>query len=474
MKLIITENQYRILKNYLIESEEEEYYKISPQDFIKEIKKTNYDVSIFDTRKYKGLPIYVTGNLNLSGLPIDSLDNVVYIDGYLDISETEIRNLDGTEVRGYTSDSGSVMDKIRIKKEEDEKMSQANQRRKKNEWDLDNPDIDEVGLAANALFKNLVDEGVLSPIDDEKKEELERKKERIIELGYNIENNDSLIFPMDPNVLYKAKQEFEKLTDELYEMESKLGDVYNLIPLWKPFGLLHAFEVNGNRDKVYWSGKDNDFKEAAIQSVEELFDDVGAEAYSSWVVENNLDNDKIKEYLEAYYSENEIRDNPESYFNEDDFELTDKQEERKKQLEEYLEKLGEHLINLEERYKNLDLFSGSARNQIVIDKLKKEITQNEERFSEAQDELDSIEPYAEPTKKMISEKREELIDEASDDFIEWLKNVGLGSDLTNFVNVRGLAEDVVRSDGYGVLNSYDGTYDNVQINKKWYVTMRVE
>ena len=36
MKLIITEKQYNDLRRHLNESEEE-YYKISPQDFIKEI-----------------------------------------------------------------------------------------------------------------------------------------------------------------------------------------------------------------------------------------------------------------------------------------------------------------------------------------------------------------------------------------------------------------------------------------------------
>ena len=86
MKILITENQYKKLKRFLTESEEE-YYRISPQDYIKFLKKTNYDASIFESKKFNGLPLYVTSTLDLRELPIESLGNVAYIDGNLDISK---------------------------------------------------------------------------------------------------------------------------------------------------------------------------------------------------------------------------------------------------------------------------------------------------------------------------------------------------------------------------------------------------
>jgi hypothetical protein len=45
---------------------------------------------------------------------------------------------------------------MRIRREELAKEAEADERREDGEWDLDNPNIDDEGLAANALFQHLV------------------------------------------------------------------------------------------------------------------------------------------------------------------------------------------------------------------------------------------------------------------------------------------------------------------------------
>jgi antirestriction protein len=60
---------------------------------------------------------------------------------------------------------------------------------------------------------------------------------------------------------------------------------------------------------------------------------------------------------------------------------------------------------------------------------------------------------------MIEEKVKEIIDDK--DEIDWLEE--LGRDLSDYVDIDGVARDVVDHDGIGSLSSYDGEYDDIYI-----------
>lgn len=497
-KFIIREDQFKKLVSILNEENtEDEYYKITGQEFAELMDEASYNPAVTRIKRFKGKPLYITtkldlsgideltdlgnvvyidGDLNVSSTNIHSLDKITYINGNLNISYTNIRSLGKTKVKGYVSDHNTPLEAARIRKEELAKLSDAESRREDGEWDLSNEDIDEQGMAANALFNQLVYEKKLTEMDDEIKEEYNVKKERLSKLQERYEDiegyNQSSLFPMESEEIEALENEISDLENELEEYHTKYADVYYIIPTkYMSYRSLYNFEVVGLRDQEYMVGTEDNAYDAAVENQKDLIDDIGIEGFSEYVIERNMDDDEFESYVREFY-ESDIHDNPESYFNSDDFVLTDKQEERKEQLEEYLEKLGKHLIDLEERYKNLDLFSGSARNQIVIDKLKKEIEQIEENIEKVQDEFDSIEPDTEPTEEMIEEKLDELVESAKKNPTRWCNNYDI--DMGQFVSIKGLAEYVVDQDGLGVLSSYDGDYDTQRINNTTFVIIRTQ
>jgi hypothetical protein len=95
----------------------------------------------------------------------------------------------------------------------------------------------------------------------------------------------------------------------------------------------------------------------------------------------------------------------------------------------------------------------------------------ETKRDDAQEELDSIEPDTEPTEDMIEEKLQEKIDEAMTNPMRYMKDYGL--ELKEYIDEDSLAEELVRSDGWGIMNSYDGTYDSESIEGEYYYIMRI-
>jgi hypothetical protein len=87
-----------------------------------------------------------------------------------------------TVVKGYVTDYRTPMEAMRIRREELAKLADADEKRQDNEWGLDNPDIDDEGLAANALFDYLVYQNELNEMDEDTKNEIQEKKKRYDEI----------------------------------------------------------------------------------------------------------------------------------------------------------------------------------------------------------------------------------------------------------------------------------------------------
>lgn len=447
-KILLNEEQFKRLIKLLKEQDESEYYKISPEDYIELITSASFNPKVFGIKKFGGKPLYITGNLNLNGLKdMYSLGNVAYIDGNLNINSTKIASIGNTKVKGHISDYGSEMERIRIRKEELKKLDDANERREDGEWDLDNPNIDDEGLMANALFQFLVSEGKLNEMDEDTKVELQTKQQRLKELQERYDDIDGVLEPEEVSPL--ADEIFD-LEEEIEELQGDYADVYYITPLkYKSYGTLYNFEVIGLRGEEYMVGDYYDAEKAAVENQEQLLDDIGIEGLSSWLIENNIDKDSIREEMREFY-EDDIRNNPDIYFDEDDFELTDEEEERKEQLENYINEMEDLKTELEEKQINLE-DSDSEEYELIQRKL----DEIEENIDEAQDEFDSIEPDTEPTDEMIEDKVNSFV--RGRDPLDWIKE--FGSDISNYVDLKGIAEDIVNQDGIGVLSSYDGRYE---------------
>ena len=194
---------------------------------------------------------------------------------------------------------------------------------------------------------------------------------------------------------------------------------------------------------------------SALEYSKNLIDEIGVDGFSTGFIDHYLDDEAIIDDAEENYH-HQISDYPEGYFNEDDFELTPEQEERIEQIESQIEDLRQQILELDSDDENYYDYEEDLDNQIEA----------------LQEELDSIEVDMEPTQDMIDNKVEEYVREVRRNPIGYLND--MGADIKDYVDKDALAQGLVDSDGWGVMNSYDGDYDSVNIAGETYYIMRIE
>jgi TolA-binding protein len=402
-------------------------------------------------KKYGGKPLYITGDLNLSGLPVKDIGPIGYVDGTLYIRDTNISDLGNLQVKNYISDSGTPRERIRDKQELDTKLAQQESLRDSDEWALEQGD--ETGEKAHALFDNLVNNGEIEPLSEEDIEKLTILRRKLQDLEQEYEGLDD-----NDERAYELQETIDETQTEIEELEESNVDVYMMYPhpRYTHYGLTQ-FEIllPGFKNNEYSVGTEEEMDEAALQYAKNYIDDVGADGFNESFIEDYLDVDAIVSMAEDDY-EYQVRDYPDSYFNDDDFELTEEQEERIAQLESQIEDLEQQKLELDSDDENYYDYEEDLDNQIEA----------------LQEELDSIEVDTEPTEDMIENKVAELVRDVRRDPLDYLKNYGLS--IKEYIDEDALAQGLVDSDGWGVMNGYDGQYDSEEVNGITYYIMRIQ
>ena len=389
----------------ILKEQSEEWVDIDPEDYLDLLKYVNGDGSkIKNFQQYKGKKIKITGDL---GIPDDdditNIDSIDYVDGNLDISHTNISFFDENKVKGNFRKYGSEMEKIEERKRVAKILEDQDELRQEGAWDIVNGN--EESEETLAIYKVLEAFGTPKPLD-ENKEEIEDK-------------------------YFLAKNRY------------------------KTYGQTNTYTWYGEEEtnSEWVAYNDRDIKYALKEYIENLVDELGADAFKDWVWENNLDTDYIRRWL--YDSNSEaVNDDPESYSVERTLSNQQKQ---------YVEIFENKIKKLEERISNEQLTDEQ------IDELNKQI-------ENAQTLIDDIneDPQGDYDEDEIEDAIQRLNDDDMDDFPQYLKDHGFdGNAILDFVDMDGVVDDIIGSDGYGhLLNGYDGTDHEVKINNTWYHVMR--
>jgi hypothetical protein len=451
------------VKNILVEQSEDEFYKISPEEFTELMKFGSYNGrGVSKLKMFGGKPIWITGNLDLSNTPTDSLGNVKYVDGRLDISRTNISDLSGVKVKGYIWDGGTPIEKKRLAAILKEKMEEADERRQRDEWSIDGGD--EIGLRAQALYKNLInDEKIFAPTG-EYIGELEGLKADLEELTirYNETEDDEL---------YNKISDIE---ERINELQQGVVDVYNIVPIKYNYYGLPQFEVIGVDDLVgeeYAVGDESEMDDAALEYAKNYVDEVGVEGFRPHVIDDHLDTNAIEDYFRDFFND-DVRNNLDVYFDDSEKPNSEEQENRKQELEEYIGKAEGVIKKFEQKQEDL-------KNEIKdpdeytkrYDEIKSKIDIIQGYIDDSQEEIDNMEPDGEPTEDMIEEKVEDMVSDKMSDPRSSLSEFGM--DIDSYIDKDSLAKGLVASDGYEILGSYDGSYDTEIIDNEYYYIIRV-
>jgi hypothetical protein len=202
---------------------------------------------------------------------------------------------------------------------------------------------------------------------------------------------------------------------------------------------------------------------SAYENLDNLIDDIGFEGFNKNFAMNYLDNDAIADYAEEMY-DYDVRESPESYFDEDEKQLSDRQEEDIRVARLFIERAEEQISRLE------DQMDGDND-----DDIQEKIDELNELIESHQDEITEIEenPDGEYPEDLIEDKINELVRDVKYDPEDFMELYGLEWD--KFIDRDDFIKGVIQEDGYGqTLNGYDGSADEVKVGDQWYYVMRID
>ena len=334
--------------------------------------------------------------------------------------------------------------------------NEAQERREEGEWTLDGDCPDE-GLKAHALLKYLVSNQDVSVITNEVRITIQRIKDEIETLTTEYDESET------PRV--DILDRIEELEDELDDYSTSYIDVYNIVPsgmFYKTteFEVIDNPDVEGNR---YAVGNDDEMKESCEQSIESLIDDVGYEGFNASFARDYLDEEAIADYAEDVY-DSDVRDNPDSYFEESDRMLSNEQEEKIEILNRRIKYNTETIKKLEEQM--------DGENDDLIQEKIDELNELSEEYSSDIEDIEG-DPEGDFPEDMIDEKVQDLVSDVKNDPESFMSDFGLS--WSDYVDKDAFIQGVIDADGYGhTINSYDGNADEIYVNDTLFYIMRID
>jgi hypothetical protein len=365
---------------------------------------------------------------------------------------------------------------------------------------------DTEGEMAHAVFNYMVGEGQIDELSYAEVEELIGLKRRLKELEDRIE------VETDADVVDELTNDYDELQYDIDELEGKDNDVYGLVPdgsffEMNEFKSIHD-DTNGNR---YAVGTMDEADDSLEKYYDDMVDDLSN--FDKNTLSYHIDGDDVADYFEDTIRE-WIYEDPSNYdVNRDlsrqqEFEIEELNSEKLVLIAEMsllfygiITPLN-FIVNRDNNWEFTDgagnkvnYIKNSDDTQIVLlndtptlknpvykdvdwDEMNDDMSvrkeEIEDRINDIDYEIQDIKdnPDGDLDEDDVEREVEEKVDEIKDDPVRWLDDYGIEYD--RFINLRSLKEDLVNDSDYGVLSSYDGTYDEIEINDNTYIVFRID
>jgi uncharacterized protein YlxW (UPF0749 family) len=410
------------------------------------LKKFDGDKTYYDAKDetIKNGWILNTNKLNEILSSIDEYLNVEYAQQIKIFSDKEAAKKERERIN-----------RLRIQRILEGRREEAQERRLEGEWEL-GPDCPELGLKAHALLNWLVSNNDVEVITNQDRGEIARIENEIQRLQTEYDN--------DENVRQDLLDEISELEDSLEELKTKI-DVYNIVPTddfydTTVFEVIDEPNLENNR---YAVGDEDEMQSSAYEYVDQLIDDIGYRGFNENFVKDYIDEDEVIRYAEDLF-EDDVRNNPDSYINDDKRMLSDDQEDSIKQLRFRISKV-QSMINRFE----------SEMDGENDDDLQERIDEMNEKIEEMNDEISDIEsdPEGDFPEDEIEHAIQNRVYDTRRDIAGFMEDFGLKWE--NYINKDEFIKAVIDADGYGhTLNSYDGNVDETKVRDQWFYVMRID
>ena len=349
------------------------------------------------------------------------------------------------------------LDRLRVQAVLREREEDAEERRTEGEWEL-GPNCPDEGLKAHALLDYLVENQEVEVLTNEDRIEIQRLKDEIDMLQVE--------YDADEEVRTDLLNQISDLEDEIEEFDSRI-DVYNVVPIGEYYDLTQFVVIDSNvDDNTYGVGDEDEILSSCKRYVEQLIDDIGYAGFNNGFAKDYLDNDAVASYAEDVYDQ-DVRDNPDSYFSDEDRMLSDEQQEEIDILNNRIRQTQTLIDRLEDEVDGEDE-DDDNETQEKIDELT-------ERIEEMESEITDIEedPSGDFPEDMITAKIDDLVSDVKYDPEEFMESFGLNWE--DYIDKDDFIQGVIDADGYGhTINTYDGNADEIYVQDKLFYVIRID
>ena len=242
--------------------------------------------------------------------------------------------------------------------------------------------------------------------------------------------------------------------------EGEIGDdkdVYDIIPMGSEYSM-YIFATTDDLDTQWIVGTTDDVFQSAKDYLSDWIDSEGlGTLFSADFVSGYVDNDKYVSFIRSNF-EDSVREEPESYLEDDMRELSEKQ----MMFVQYLE------LKIQKLEKKLE----SATDQDEKESIRVMIDNTQEKIEEIQED-----PQGEFSEERIEAAIDNLVDQYDRDpesyFEDWWGEFDVKVLVrNNLIDIDELIDDSVRADGAAlILNNYDGSSDEVKFEGDTYEIM---
>jgi hypothetical protein len=346
-------------------------------------------------------------------------------------------------------------EKLRISRIIEQRKNEADERRAEGEWDLTNPNIDEIGLKANALLEYLESEGNYQILTNEDREKIQSLRSEIERLNDEYNNSEDVRTDLLNSV--------ETLEDELAEFDEYI-DVYSLIPEGTHYDMT-TFQLVDSLNEEYAVADEDEMESSARDYVEQLIDDIGYEGFSKNFVMGFIDEDEVVRYMRNVYDD-DVTNNPESYLDESERNLSDKQKDKVNFNNRTIEQLESFISSLEDELNDTE-------DEEEQEELNEKIEESNEKIEELKEEIEEIEsdPEGDFPEDLIEEKIDDLVSDVRGSIDYYMNEFGL--DYKDYIDKDEFITGLIDSDGYGMVGGYDGNVSEYSIKDETFYVIRL-
>jgi len=300
----------------------------------------------------------------------------------------------------------------------------------------------------------LRDKGDYQILTNQDRETIQSLKSEIERLNAEYDNSEDA----RPDLL----DSIETLEDELAEFDEYI-DVYSLVPTGDFYDMTE-FQFVDQLYESYAVGNSDEMESSAKEYVEQLLDDVGYQGFSKSFVMDYIDEDEIVSYMRDVYDD-DVRNNSDSYFDDSQRELSDKQRDKINFNNRVIQQLETFISSLEDGLNDTE-------DEDEQEEYNEKIDESNEKIEELKEEIEEIEsdPEGDFPEELIEEKIDDLVSHVSNNVDYYMTEHGL--DYKDYIDQDAFIQGVIDADGYGIVNGYDGTANEIYVKDELFYVMR--